>query len=69
MLDSTLLLNQDMIQELVASHPFISIINMIDTYEQMRVVPEDMPKTLFSSLLGTYASKGIATGHHHGKDS
>ena len=38
-----------MIWESVASHPFISIINMTDTYEQMHVVPEDMPKTLFLS--------------------
>jgi hypothetical protein len=48
-IDSTLLPNQDMICEVVASHPFISIIDISDAYEQMRIIPEDVPKTLFSS--------------------
>ena len=54
--------NQDMIWESVASHPFVSIINMTDAYEQMRVIPKDMPKTLFSSPLGTYVSNTLQQG-------
>jgi hypothetical protein len=53
-IDSTPLPNQDMIHEAVASHPFVSIIDISDAYEQMHIIPEDAPKTLFSSPLGTY---------------
>ena len=61
--------NQDMIRESVASHPFVSIIDMTDAYEQMRVVPEDVPKTLFSSLLGTYVSNTLQQGDCNGPSS
>ena len=36
-LNSMPLPNQDMIRESVASHPFVSIIDMTDTYEQTRL--------------------------------
>ena len=62
MLNSTPLPNQDMIQESVASHPFVSIIDMTNAYEQMHVIPKDVPKTLFSSLLGTYVSDTLQQG-------
>jgi hypothetical protein len=61
-IDSTPLPNQDMIHEAVASHPFISIIDISDAYEQMRIVPEDVLKTLFSSPLGTYVSNVLQQG-------
>jgi hypothetical protein len=61
-IDSMPLPNQDMIREAVASHPFVSIIDISDAYEQMRIVPEDMPKTLFSSPLGTYISNVLQQG-------
>jgi hypothetical protein len=65
--------NQDMICEAVASHPFVSIIDISDTYEQMCIIPEDVPKTLFSLPLGTYISnvlqQGDCNGPRHGKGS
>jgi hypothetical protein len=68
-IDSTPLPNQDMIREAVASHPFISIIDISDVYEQMHIIPEDMPKTLFSSLLGTYVSNVLQQGDCNGPSS
>jgi hypothetical protein len=72
-IDSTLLPNQDMIHKAVASHPFVLIIDISNAYEQMHIIPEDVPKTLFSSLLGTYISnvlqQGDCNGLHHGKGS
>jgi hypothetical protein len=68
-LDSTPLPNQDMIREAVASHPFVSVIDMTDAYEQMRVVPEDVPKTLFSSPLGTFVSNVLQQGDCNGPSS
>jgi hypothetical protein len=61
-IDSMPLPNQDMIREVVASHPFVSIIDISDAYEQMRIIPEDVPKTLFSSPLGTYISNVLQQG-------
>jgi hypothetical protein len=58
--------NQDMIRKVVASHPFVSIIDISDAYEQMRIIPEDVPKTLFSSLLGTYISNVLQQGDCNG---
>jgi hypothetical protein len=61
-IDSTPLPNQDMIHEAVASHPIISIIDIFDAYEQMCIIPEDVPKTLFSLPLGTYVSNVLQQG-------
>jgi hypothetical protein len=61
--------NQDMIREVVASHPFVSIIDISDAYEQMRIVPEDVPKMLFSSPLGTYISNVLQQGDCNGPSS
>jgi hypothetical protein len=58
-----------MIREAVASHPFVSIIDISDVYEQMRIVPEDVPKTLFSSPLGTYTSNVLQQGDCNGPSS
>src|SRR5271154_1743395 len=55
-IDATPLPNQDLIREAVVSHKYISIIDISDAYEQLRIVPEDIPKTLFSSPLGTFTS-------------
>ena len=68
-IDSMPLPNQDMICEAVASHPFISIIDISDTYEQMCIVPEDVPKTLFCSPLGTYISNVLQQGDCNGPSS
>ena len=58
-----------MIWEAVASHKYTSIIDMTDTYEQMRVIPEDMPKTLFASPLGTFVSNCLQQGDCNGPSS
>jgi hypothetical protein len=68
-LDSMPLLNQDMIREVVAAHPFITIIDISDVYEQLCIIPEDVPKTLFSSPLGTYISNTLQQGDCNGLSS
>ena len=68
-IDSTPLPNQDMIREDVASHTYVSVIDMTDAYEQMRIIPEDVQKTLFSSPLGTYVSNTLQQGDCNGPSS
>jgi len=64
-----LLLNQDMIRKAIASHPFVSIIDRSDAYEQLCIVPEDVPKTIFASPLGTYVSNTLQQGDCNGPSS
>jgi hypothetical protein len=68
-INSTPLPNQDMIREVVASHPFILIIDISNAYKQMHIIPEDVPKTLFSLPLGTYISKDLQQGDCNGPSS
>jgi hypothetical protein len=68
-IDATPLPNQDMIREDVAAHTYVSVIDMTDAYEQMRIVPEDVPKTLFASPLGTYVSNTLQQGDCNGPSS
>ena len=68
-IDSTPLPNQDLIREAVASHKYVSVIDMSDAYEQMRVVPEDVGKTLFSEPLGTFVSNTLQQGDCNGPSS
>src|SRR5271170_6446648 len=68
-IDSTPLPNQDLIREAVASHKYISVIDMSDAYEQMHVVPEDVHKMLFSSPLGTFVSNILQQGDCNGPSS
>ena len=42
---------------------------MMDAYKQMRVIPEDMPKTLFVSPLGTFVSNCLQQGDCNGPSS
>ncbi len=58
--------NQDIIREAVVSHPYVSIIDISDAYEQMRVVPEDVEKTFFLSPLSTYVSNVLQQGDCNG---
>ena len=58
-----------MICEVVAAHPFMTIIGISDAYEQLHVIPEDVPKTLFSSPLGTYVSNTLQQGDCNGPSS
>jgi hypothetical protein len=68
-IDSMLLPNQDLIREAVASHKYVSVINISDVYEQLHIVPEDVPKTLFSSPLGTFVSNVLQQGDCNGPSS
>ncbi|HZZ15741.1 MAG TPA: reverse transcriptase domain-containing protein, partial [Candidatus Sulfotelmatobacter sp.] len=68
-IDSTPLPNQDLIREAVASHKYVSIIDISDAFEQLRIVPEDVPKTLFSSPLGTFVSNTLQQGDCNGPSS
>ena len=65
-IDTTPLPNQDLIREAVASHKYVSVIDMTDAYEQMRVTPEDVLKTLFASPLGTFVSNVLQQGDCNG---
>ena len=65
-INSTLLPNQNLIRESVASHKFTSIIDISDVYEQLHIILEDVPKTLFSSPLGTFVSHVLQQGDCNG---
>lgn len=68
-IDATPLPNQDLIREDVARHKYCSIIDISDAYEQLRIVPEDVSKTLFSSPLGTFVSNVLQQGDCNGPSS
>src|SRR6267154_1582061 len=46
----------------VSSHPYRSLLDGKDAYEQIRVVPEDVPKTLFATPDGTMISQVMQIG-------
>ncbi|KAG6893243.1 hypothetical protein C0995_001179, partial [Termitomyces sp. Mi166 len=52
--DVTPLLDQEVIREDVAKARYRSKINLTDAYEQVRIHIEDIPKTVFVSLMGTF---------------
>ena len=68
-IDATPLPNQEMIREAIASHKYVSLIDISDAYEQLRIVPEDVHKTLFASPLGTYVSNVLQQGDCNGPSS
>jgi hypothetical protein len=65
-INSTPLPNQDIIREAVASHKYVLVIDISDAYEQLRIVLEDVPKTLFASPLGTFVSNVLQQGDCNG---
>lgn len=54
--------DQDQIRADLARAPFRSKIDMSDAYEQIRVVPEDVHKTAFATIAGTYVSHTMQIG-------
>jgi hypothetical protein len=60
--DVTPLPDQDVIREDVARAKYRSKIDLADAYEQVRVEPRDVPKTLFSTIMGTYHSNVVQQG-------
>jgi len=59
MKDVTPLLDQEIIREDVAQVRYWSKINLADAYEQVQVQPEDVHKTAFSTIAGTYISNVV----------
>jgi hypothetical protein len=60
--DLTPLPDQEIIREDVANARFKSKIDLADAYEQVRVEPRDVPKTLFATVMGTYNSNVVQQG-------
>jgi hypothetical protein len=54
--------DQDMIRNDVARAPFRTKLDMSDTYEQVRVEPEDVKNTAFSTIVGTFLSNVVQQG-------
>ena len=48
--------DQDMIRHDVAHAPYRSKLDMSEAYEQIRIRLEDVPKTAFSTIFGTFVS-------------
>ena len=60
--DVTPLPDQELIREDVAQAQYRSKINLADTYEQVWVQPEDVPKMAFTTITGTYISNVVQQG-------
>jgi hypothetical protein len=54
--------DQDMIRNDVARVPFRTKLDMSDAYEQVRVEPEDVKNTTFSTIVGTFLSNVVQQG-------
>lgn len=62
LLDATPLPDQAIIINALSQFQYRTKIDMTDAYEQVRVVPEDVWKTLFATVLGTYVSYTMQIG-------
>jgi hypothetical protein len=60
--DVTPLPDQDLIRLDVARAKIRSKINLSDTYEQVHIVPSDVPKMAFATIYGTFASNVMQQG-------
>jgi hypothetical protein len=60
--DLTPLPDQEVIREDVAQGKYRSKIDLADAYEQVRVEPNDILKTLFATIMGTYHSNVVQQG-------
>jgi hypothetical protein len=65
-LDVTPLPDQDIIHDAVARAKFRSKIDMTDAFEQVRIIPEHVQYTTFTSILGTYQSEVMQIGDLNG---
>ena len=54
--------NQDMIRSDVARAPFRSKLDMSNAYEQVRIEPNDVKNTAFSTVVGTFLSHVVQQG-------
>ena len=55
-------LDQDTIHHDVARAPYRSKLDMSEAYEQIRVRLEDVPKTAFATIFGTFVSLVMQQG-------
>jgi hypothetical protein len=60
--DVTPLPDQELIREDVARAKYRSKIDLSDAYEQVRLKPEDVPKTVFATIFGTFVSHTMQIG-------
>lgn len=58
--------DQDIIRQDIAKAKFRSKLDMSDAYEQIRIVPEDVWKTAFSTIDGTFVSNVLQQGDCNG---
>ena len=54
--------DQDTIRHDVAHAPYRSKLDMSEAYEQICIRPEDVPKTAFSTIFGTFVSQVMQQG-------
>ena len=54
--------DQDMIQHDVTRAPYRSKLDMSEAYEQICIKSEDVPKTAFSTIFGTFVSQVMQQG-------
>ena len=54
--------DQDTICHDIACAPFRSKLDMSEAYEQIRMRPEDVPKTAFATIFGTFISLVMQQG-------
>ena len=60
--DVTPLPDQDWIRNLVAQAKYVTKIDLVNAFEQVRVVPNDVVHTAFSTINGTYVSQVMQQG-------
>jgi len=54
--------DQDVIQHDIARAAYRSKLDMSEAYEQIRVRPEDVPKTAFATIFSTFVSRVMQQG-------
>ena len=54
--------DQDMIRHDITHAPYRSKLDMSEVYEQIRIRLEDVPKTTFSTIFGTFMSQVMHRG-------
>lgn len=65
-LDVTPLPDQDWIRDAVARGKYVSKLDMTDAFEQIRILPEHVKHTTFSTIFGTYRSQVLQQGDLNG---
>ena len=64
--DDTPMPDQEMIHRDVASAPFRMMLDLSDAYEQIRILPEHVIRTVFSTIFGNMISYVLQQGDKNG---